>query len=536
MKLIRKIVFCTAVGAVAASACNKESLHNLNIDPQSAPTINLNFFFTTAELGAAAGGSAGDNRYIDWRTNIGMASTAIQQIAVTDGIGNAGDKYQHNPETASAPFEFIYGDQLKNIAEILRQTAPGGFAEGQYPNMVQASRILRAFLFERLTDYYGNIPYTEALKGAENFFPHYDKQKDIYMDLLKEVSEATAAFGAADPTDGFAAADMYYNGDIDKWKRWGYSLMLRMAMRISNVDPATANTYVANAVAGGVFQSNDDNVIVPMAIGPSQWTDQNGISRAFYPGDGGNQSFLSKTLVDFLKGPDAGVTTDDDPRLMIISGGKGIWSPSSFTPTDVNPLTQKGMPNGHDQSQLNVIEGHNVDKDAEYSKINPKMLDLDDPYMLMNYGEVELMLAEAAERSLGGLDPSQAKAHYDAGVKASMQMYTIYDPSLSVSDGAVATYLGMAPYAYVGGTDGLKQIGTQYWVNHFLNWWEAWSNWRRTGYPELTPTNYSGNVTNGTIPQRLMYPDAEAGGNPNFGAGASPNNYTTKLWWAGGPE
>ena len=115
-------------------------------------------------------------------------------------------------------------------------------------------------------------------------------------------------------------------------------------------------------------------------------------------------------------------------------------------------------------------------------------------------------------------------------------MYTIYDPSLSVSDGAVATYLGMAPYAYVGGNDGLTQIGEQYWLNHFLNWWEAWSNWRRTGIPVLTPTDYPGNVTNGTIPQRLMYPDAEAAGNPNFASGSSANDYTTKLWWAGGPE
>jgi hypothetical protein len=273
-----------------------------------------------------------------------------------------------------------------------------------------------------------------------------------------------------------------------------------------------------------------------MDIGPSQWTDQNGISRAFYPGDGGNQSFLSQTLVDSLKGLNTGSTADDDPRLMIISGGKGIWSPSSFEPSDVNPLTQKGMPNGNDQSRLNTLEGHDVDKDTTYSKINPKMLDLDDPYMLMNYGEVELMLAEAAERGIGGLNPADAKAHYDAGVKASMQMYTIYDASFTVSDGAVTTYLGMAPYTYVSGNRGLQQIGYQYWLNHFLNWWEAWSNWRRTGLPHLTPTDYPGNVTNGTIPQRLMYPDAEAGGNPNFAAGASANDYTTKLWWAGGPE
>jgi hypothetical protein len=91
--------------------------------------------------------SAGDNRYIDWRNNIGMASTTIQQLATTGGISNSGDKYFDNFEMSSAPFEFIYGDQLKDIGEILRQSGPGGFAEGQNKNMREAARILRAFLF-----------------------------------------------------------------------------------------------------------------------------------------------------------------------------------------------------------------------------------------------------------------------------------------------------------------------------------------------------------------------------------------------------
>ena len=220
MKYLNKIIFCTLFFSTFI-ACNKQEFKDLNIDPQSLPSINLNFIFSSAELGAAAAGSSGDNRYIDWRTNIGMASMAIQQVANggTGGIA-PGDTYTDNVETSNAPFEQIYGDQLKNIATILRETGPGGFAEGQYKNMVQASRILKVFLFERLTDYYGSIPYFEALKATEKiFFPKYDKQKDIYADLFKELEEATAAFGAADPNDGFGAADMYYKGDIAKWKK-----------------------------------------------------------------------------------------------------------------------------------------------------------------------------------------------------------------------------------------------------------------------------------------------------------------------------
>jgi hypothetical protein len=541
MKYLRKLIFYTCIGAGFVTGCNTDELQNLNINPQALSTIDLNFLFTSAQLGAASGGSAGDNRYIDWRTNIGMFSYAIQQMANAGGGIDPGDKYTHNFETAAAPFEFLYGDQLKNIGEILKQTGEGGFAEGKNQNMRQAARILRAFLFHRLTDYYGSVPYFETMKADEGvFFPHYDKQKDIYTDLLKELDEATASFGTADPSDGFAEADLYYGGDIEKWKKWGYSLMLRLAMRVSNVDAAMANTYVAKAVAGGVFESNDDNVWVPMDFGPSLWTNQNGISRAYFPGDGGQPTFLSKTLVDWLKGEDPNSTADDDPRLMIISGGIGNLVAdgdelSMAEGSNLDPLDQKGMPNGNNQSMLEAIEGGPVDQNATYSKMNYRFIQRDEPYMLMNYGEVELLLAEASERSIGGLTPAGAEAHYEAGVRASMQMLTPYDASFVISDAEVDQYLAQYPYDVY--KPALEMIGEQLWVNHFLNWWEAWSDWRRTGYPVLIPTNFPGNVTGGTIPQRLTYPNAEIVGNPNFAAGSTkPDLYTTKVWWAGGPE
>ncbi|MEP7372592.1 MAG: SusD/RagB family nutrient-binding outer membrane lipoprotein [Chitinophagaceae bacterium] len=537
MKYLKKIIFCSVLVGALSAGCNKKSLTDLNIDPQSLPQINLNFIFSTLELSIAAGGGSGDNRYIDWRTNIGLTSMAIQQIANAGGGIAPGDKYTDNPESYNAPWEHLYGSDVKNATTILRESGTGGFAEGQYKNMRQATRIIRAFTFGRLTDYYGSVPYSEAGQAQDGiFFPHYDKQKDIIKDLLKELDEATAAFGAADPADGLAAADMIYQGDVTKWKKWGYSLMLRYAMRLAEVDAATANTYVAKAVAGGVFSANSDNALVPMAIGPSQWTDQNGISRAFYPGDGGQPTFMSKTLIDWLKGTDASVTSDDDPRLMILTGGIGIWSPTGWSPTNTDPLQQKGMPNGKDITMLQILEGNpNLNTDATYSKINPKLLDLDEKYMLMNYGETQLLLAEAAQRGIGGLTAAAAPGYYAAGVKASMQMYNVYDPSLVVTDAQVAAYLVTYPYGV--SKPALQMIGEQYWVNHFLNWWEAWSNWRRTNLPALTPVDYPGNVTNGTIPQRLKYQTNEVAGNPNYGSGSTvPDTYTTKVWWAGGPE
>jgi hypothetical protein len=542
MKYINKLITCALIAALPIAGCDTDELHELNINPQAVNQIDLNYLFTAAELGSGANGSSGDNRFIDWRTNIGMAAYAIQQLANAGGGIAPGDKYTDNFETASAPFEFIYNDQLKNIAEILRQTGTGGYAEGRYVNMRNAARILRAFNFHRLTDYYGSVPYTEANKGMEGtFFPVYDKQSAIYPALLKELEEASAALNASNPDEGFAKADIIYKGDISKWKKWGYSLMLRLAMRASNVAPTLANEYVTKAVQGGVFTSNADNTIIPMAAGPSQWINQNGISRAFYPGDGGQPSFLSKTLVDFLKGDNAASAADDDPRLMIISGGIGNWvvqnNQSIWQPIGANsadPLAQKGMPNGFDQGMLDALEGKPVIQTETYSRINTLLLNLDEPYMLMNYGEVALLLAEAKERGIGTGISGTAQEQYNAGVRAAMQMYTVYDASLTVSDAQVDAYLANYPY---GSKGTLPMIYNQLWATKFFNWWEAWSDWRRTGYPQLTPTNYPGNVTNGTIPRRLTYPATEAAGNQNYATGATmPDLYTTRVWWDGGTE
>src|SRR4026208_1546565 len=106
MKFIQKIIICSAFTAVAASDCNKQSLHDLNMNPGAATELNVNFLLTTAQLGAASGGSRGDDRYIDWRTNIGLASTAIQQLAATENISNSGDKYLERLDANHAPFEF----------------------------------------------------------------------------------------------------------------------------------------------------------------------------------------------------------------------------------------------------------------------------------------------------------------------------------------------------------------------------------------------------------------------------------------------
>ncbi|WP_026210302.1 SusD/RagB family nutrient-binding outer membrane lipoprotein [Flexithrix dorotheae] len=526
MRYIYKLLISGLALLVPLAGCDTEKLHNLNINPQALNEVNMNFLFSAAQLGAASGGSEGDNRYIDWRTNIGYCSYWVQHLANSGGGGlSSGDKYFENVESDNAPWEFIYGGQLKNLNEVLKQTGEGGFEEGRRKNTREAARILRAFLFQRLTDYYGNIPYSSALQGIEGeFFPEYDNQQAIYTAVLSELEQAGAAISASNPDDGFAAADMIFQGDVDKWKRWANSIMLRMAMRMSNVDAATAGTMVTKALSGaGVFNSNDDIPWVPMSETPSQWTNQNGISRAFIPGDGGQSRIMSKTLIDVLKGDDPNSVADDDPRLMIFSDGVN---------GDTDPLAQEGMPNGLDAGTLDEYTGITGTNPNElFSRLNVAFIDVDDPYMLMSYAEVEFLQAEAIERGIGTVSGS-AKEHYDAGVRAAMQMYEPFDASFAVSDAAVDAYLAAYPYTN-GGANALEMIGTQMWLSKFLNWWEAWSDYRRTGYPNLTPIDYPGNITNGQIPRRLRYPSHEIATNSDniASGGTSPDTHLGKVWW-----
>ncbi len=537
MKHILKLTLGTLLIFVMAAGCDTDELHEMNINPNAVNQIDMNYFFTAAELGMASNGSSGDNRYTDWRTNINFAASAIQHMSGS----STGDKYFDNDvEPFNAPFQFYYRDALRRTAEILKQTSEGGFMEGRLVNTVQASRIIRVFDFHRLTDWYGSIPYTEANQGLAGIFqPNYDKQKAVYTDMLKELDEACAAFNASDiDYAGFKAADFIYNGDIAKWKKFGYSLMLRLAMRVSNVDAAMAATYVTKAVAGGTMTSNADNLWVKMALTPSEWTNQNGISRAFYPGDGGawQGTLLSKRLIDMLKGPNTASTVDDDPRLMIFTGGIVEWTADAVVPINLDPLAQQGYPNGYDGTMINneYGGGSTVTPYKIFSSVNFKMMQDDEPYQVMNAAESEFLKAEALQRGIGSGITGTVQSHYEAGVKLAMQLYDVYDASLAVTDAQVNQYLAQHPFN--AGT-ALEQIGTQMWLSKFMMWWDAWSDWRRTGYPVLTPTNYPGNATGGTIPRRLIYPAAEAAGNPNYAATATqPDRLTTKVWWDGGAE
>ena len=380
-------------------------------------------------------------------------------------------------------------------------------------------------LFNNRYSLYGDIPYSEASKAYDEgiFHPKYDLQKDIYLDMLNELSEAAAGFDVnADHFGNQGIQDLIYEGDIVKWRKFAYSLMLRLAMRISNIDPINAQLYVSEAIEGGVFTSNDDNAWVQMA-NTGWYYSYNDLSGNFLEATTWQNPKLSETFIDFLR-------DHNDPRLMIISSGIGHYYGEKIT----DPALQKGMPNGKDVNSIRDYEGvtEDVDLDMTYSRVNELMVDYEDPALFQTYAEVEFLLAESAFNGWHTGDPG---THYNNGIRAAMQMYDIFDPSLTVSDTEVDTYLAAYPYEP---DRGQEMIGTQYWAATFFNEFEAYANWRRTEYPVLVPVNYPGNHTNGTIPRRLIFNQAEVSKNEaNYQAAVERmggDELTTRVWWDGG--
>jgi hypothetical protein len=514
MKIYKSYLILFTFVLLVLSGCT-DNFEDLNTDKNQANETAYKpaYHLTRAQL-EYSGNS--DFSYETWRVNIIYASTMMQQLASASWY--AGDKYQLNAGWTNAYFDVAYNDQVKYVVDMIKLTE----GDAQYKNLHEIGRIMKAMIFHRITDIYGDVPYSEAGLGYhENILtPKYDTQEFIYKDMLKELDEATAALDVAADQPG--GNDLIYGDEADaiaKWKKLGYSLMLRLAMRLTKADLATAKMYAEKAAAGGVFTSNADNASIRHDDTGNRNT-KNRISNIL----GGEwnavergEIHLSKTLVDFLK-------DNNDPRLQYLAEIKGSG--------DATPANQIGLPNGYDQGggATDISTEPNYPGSLnDYSTIRSEIfLSTTAPTFFITYAQTELLLAEAKER--GFTIPGTAAEHYNNGVRAAMEYLAQYNAAATVSSADIDAYLAAHPY-----TGSLEQINTQYWAASFLDWYEVWANWRRSGFPNLVPVNYTGNATNGEIPRRMLYPASEAAINPTHLdeaiARQGANNLLTRVWW-----
>jgi hypothetical protein len=536
-KMKKKLITCSmlALGLFLTTGCTK-NFDKLNTDPTafSATNFDPNYLLTTAQLDYTG---SQDFSYDTWRADLIYCSTFMQGFATAIGYW-AGDKYQSNPEYLAAYWQSdngldgAYYEQVRPIVDMVTTTTN----EPQYNNLHQIGRIMKALIFERITDLYGDVPYSQAGEGyyGKILFPVYDKQQAIYTNLISELQDATSKLN---PSGDIPTGDAIYHGNIAEWQKFGNSLLLRVAMRLSKVDPATAKTVITSLV-GKTFASNaDDAFFVHDATGGRPTV--NRVSQVLQGGPENQYVKWSQTFIDLLQGktlPTDPIAAVPDPRLSIISvANYTIGTPASG---DATPAHQQGQPNGYDLNGGATTLGNapGFISVAAYSCPPFSMTQMGTPTFILTYGETELLWADAAERfGIGGT----AVSHYNNGVTAAMTYLSEYGSgTAAVPAGSVTAYLAAHPYPAAGGTAGLTATNTQYWIltNTMFDFYESWSNWRRTGYPVLNPVVYPGNATNGTIPRRFPYPLIEATNNPtNYTAAhnAVPggDTMTGHVWW-----
>jgi len=349
MKFKSIYLICITVILFAAASCKKE-LANVNTNPNqiTAEKYDPNLLLTTVQLMYSGPLDFGGSQ---WETKWGGVACFIQHTASTNTGFYYGDKYLNSIGLMGEMFQDSYTSDVQPVIELYLLSAN----KPQYRNLHQMSRIMKAMIFEQITDLYGDIPYSQAGLGYYNriYTPVYDKQQDIYTDLLKEVSQATDSLTeAGDKPTG----DILYSqtGDqIAQWKKFGNSLLLRMAMRLTKVDPATAQTYVKKIIAdNNTMSSNDDNAIVQHQDGLQLTANRDAIE--IFGGDS-TDFHLSKTYIDNMQ-------TNGDPRLPVIA-----WI---YSTQDSDPTHQLGMPNGY------IVGGNNPAVDItklDVSLYNPTL-------------------------------------------------------------------------------------------------------------------------------------------------------------------
>ncbi|PMD99385.1 SusD/RagB family nutrient-binding outer membrane lipoprotein [Siphonobacter sp. BAB-5405] len=514
-----KTVLMSALAATVLLTSCDNGFEELNTDPNALPNAELPYMFAYSVVRTSGTG------YENHRANLIYAGAMVQHFASLETYWS-GDKYLYNSAYSDAYFETAYKNHAKELEEIIANTRNNP----EQSNLYNIARIWKVVVYHRITDLYGDIPYTEAAKGYLEYIyaPKYDRQQDIYNDMLNELEQAALGLDANKST--FGANDIVFGGNVTKWKKFAYSMMLRLGMRLTKADPAKAETYVKKAIAGGVMTSNEDIAKVAHAEGNDNTRnlDSNTLRTQEYVNNlrGKSNSKLSKTFVDFLK-------NNNDPRMPFIATlWQGNQDPTQEA-TATNPARQKGLPNGFDATTIrsSVSGWGTTDSLPLYSEANLNRIASNSaPTVFQTYAEVEYLLAEASVRGWGS---GTAADHYNKGVTAAMEMMSLYGGT--VTPAQITAYLAAHPYQTGTTAQQMEQIATQYWAVNFLNSYEAYANWRRTDFPVLTPTNYTGNATGGVIPRRLRYPTTEASKNAtNYNEAVARQGadlLTTRVWW-----
>ena len=441
----------------------------------------------------------------------GIGNVVAQHVAKIQFTGE--DRYDWGPE--GTPWFTFYG-LLRDVNNILDN-------ETEENSYVAVALIMKSWMYQILTDSYGDIPYSEAIQGKsdENYTPAFDSQEEVYAGILADLERANDILNA-NPTS--IQGDVLFEGDLSRWQKFANSLRLRILMRQSaRVNPSAAMQAILNSNDAPVFQSNDDHAVLNyLDAAPNQQPLYTTRSGSF------DEYRLSQRMENILK-------STNDYRLYAFAQP----TTASNVPLIGSFDDYVGVPNGlADEAALQFNGGSNFVSRVGllYSCLvcDDRASPIARQGMLMTYSELQFILAEAAEKGYIEGDP---EAYYLEGIQSSFNYFSsragMIAPELGSAVTPAAGYFEQPEIAYTGTQeDKLRKIGTQKWISLFFNGTEAWFEWRRTGYPAIEP---GADALINQVPTRYQYPlEPQSLNGENYAAAISaqgPDELTTKVWW-----
>ncbi|HVI46881.1 MAG TPA: SusD/RagB family nutrient-binding outer membrane lipoprotein [Chitinophaga sp.] len=399
------------------------------------------------------------------------AALASRQLTYTDGV----DANQYYNWLRSG------FDNYNNLRQVVKMEEEA--TRLSQPVYLALAKFFRAYFFMKLTLTFGDIPYSEALKGAnEAFAPVYDKQEDIFLHILDDLKAASNQLAA---DDGDIRGDIIYGGKKEQWRRLINSFSLRILMSLSLKEGSTKlnvrqrfSEIVNNPSKYPLMAGNVDNgqlVFTDLQDNRYPYYNNNNLQTAFY---------MEETFVNLLKGY-------KDPRLF-----RFAQKATRYAALPDNDFNAYGGAKGSatiDENNSRVVAGE-VSKIAKRYYNDP----VNEPGIAIGYAELQFILAEAVVR---GWISGNVDDYYRKGIQASLEF-------CKIAPADITAYLAQPAIQLVAGRE-LEGIFNQKYISFFMNsGWQVFYEQRRTGLPVFDVSG-SGVLNNKKIPKRWMYPDGE---------------------------